>query len=197
MRAYDLDSENPSIGLEGSDIGGAVSIEPAGLSQMFFPVEISGNYFVYTKQTTSAQELWGYHFPSQTKTLLTDPNYTWTLHPSLTIDVDLDGSQVAWSASYGDNGPLYADYEVYTYDLALGPSSYRQVTQNDIDDNAPRIAGDRLAWMAETAGLPAIMLEQAGNVESVGEGYLIGLSDTTIAWSEFFINEGVHAEVLA
>ena len=118
-----------------------------------FPVEaiLEGDYLVYLKNKTAPQELWAYQLSTNAHTRLTNTNWNWTISEMNNgiTNFDIDGTRVVWAASYPDQGAIYADYDIYSYDLSVGPSSYYQVTKNTTEDYMPRVAGGRLFWTGQ------------------------------------------------
>jgi MYXO-CTERM domain-containing protein len=100
------------------------------------------SHVVYRAEGPMGDEVWAFDLYEQEYTRLSDPNYHWNVR-----SVDIEGNQVVWSASYSDNGPEYEDWEIYTYHLLEGPTSYEQVTQNSVSDIDPRTNGESAAWL--------------------------------------------------
>ena len=100
------------------------------------------SHVVYRTEGPMGDEVWAFDLYEQEYTRLSDPNYHWNVR-----SVDIEGNQVVWSASYSDNGPEYEDWEIYTYHLLEGPTSYEQVTQNSVSDIDARTNGESAAWL--------------------------------------------------
>jgi hypothetical protein len=166
-----------------------------------FPVEaiLEGDYLVYLKNKTAPQELWAYQLSTNAHTRLTNTNWNWTISEMNNgiTNFDIDGTRVVWAASYPDQGAIYADYDIYSYDLSVGPSSYYQVTKNATEDYMPRVAGGRLFWTGqdESPLQMKIYEEKNGAPVHFADGALIGASETTVAWGDFSGSQ-VHAKVL-
>jgi hypothetical protein len=136
------------------------------------------------KAEAGESKIWAYDVYNQQQTLLNDPAFDWSIE-----DIHIEDTQAVWAASYSDNGPQYADSEIYAYDLAQGASSYQQVTQNDIYDAGPLTNGEDIVWLQAVvkSGPVSLMHYQNGTTSTLADsseirGYV--LSDPTVAWTQ-------------
>ena len=166
------------------------------------------DYLVYLERpwitSEKGHQLKAYNFDTQLTTTVTNANNQWTINGDSEYyqrpNFAIDGTDVYWAATYTADGPYYDNHEIYSYDLAVGPSSYTQVTQNGVDDFFPQAAGGRAGWYQKhVAGDPnsntSIILREGG-VNAVIEpdaGILKGLSGSRVIWSN---SNGNYTHVL-
>jgi len=177
-------------------------VTPSAGYQLYGRYQANDDYLVYLERPQNNIEtghvLKAYHFDTQVSTSLTNtnqyPNQQWTINGDTEYyqnpNFSIDGSDVYWAATYTADGPYYDNHEIYSYDLAVGPSSYTQVTQNSVDDIFPRAAGGRAAWhqkhVADDPNSTASIILREGGVNAVIEqdaGVIRGLSDSRLVWS--------------
>jgi MYXO-CTERM domain-containing protein len=139
-----------------------------------------GAYHVYVEAVGGDCDIWAYDLLSDEVTQVTNNNQQWNIH-----DIDVKGDHVVWSANYDDSAPTAADYEIYGYHLDVGPSSYTQISQNDLEDHYPQTNGQVVLWQEETpASNPDnLMIHQNGTTSLFAQsGTRVNIDETTIAW---------------
>lgn len=100
---------------------------------------IDGSKVVWQQNDGTDWEIAIYDIPSGTTTLLTANNED-DIHP------DISGNNVVFEHNDG------FDTEIYYINLNIGPAAVKQITDNAVHDELPRVYGDRLAWHAFVGG---------------------------------------------
>jgi len=100
---------------------------------------IDGSKVVWQQHDGTDWEIAIYDIPSGTTTLLTANNED-DIHP------DISGNNVVFEHNDG------FDTKIYYINLNIGPAAVKQITDNGVHDELPRVYGDRLVWHAFVGG---------------------------------------------